>query len=108
MPLSVGEVVLVANTQKFLQQPPSCQHYQTQQQKPADDPVLSTLDFEFDIGQGRSQRRYKKGYENTEAKAIIEKGNKFLLLQMMCADWFTFGVNREILLRSLLASTNVL
>lgn len=70
--------------------------------------MLSTLDFEFNIGQGRCQRRYKKGYVNTEAKTIIEKGNKFLLLQLMCADGFTFDVNREILLRSLLASTNVL
>jgi len=70
--------------------------------------VFATLDFEFYVGQRRSQRRNKKGNKNTEAKTMIEKGNKFLLLQVMRVDWLGFDVDRETPLRSLLATANVL
>jgi hypothetical protein len=35
---------------------------------------------------------------------MVEESNQFLLLEMMTADWMTFGVDREIPLCSLLVT----
>jgi hypothetical protein len=77
-----------------LQVPPAHKHDQAQQHKPADYPMLSTLYGKFDVGQHRGYDRYKQGHVNPESKAIVEKSNQFLLLEMMTADWMTFGVDQ--------------
>ena len=59
---------------------------------------------ELDVGQQRGQGRYEQGNENPQSKAIVEKSNQFLLLEMMAADWLAFAVDREIPVGSLLAT----
>jgi hypothetical protein len=64
----------------------------------------ATLYRKFDVGQQRGYGGYEQGNENAQSKAIIEKSDQFLLLEMMAADWLAFAVDREIPLYSLLAT----
>jgi len=59
---------------------------------------------ELNVGQHRGQGGYEQGNENPQSKAIVEKSNQLLLLEMMAADWLAFAVDREIPLWSLLAT----
>jgi hypothetical protein len=59
---------------------------------------------QFDVGQQRGDGRYEQGNENSQSKAIVEKSNQLLLLEMMAADWLAFAVDREIPLWSSLAT----
>ena len=64
----------------------------------------ATLYRKFDVGQQRGYGRYEQGNENSQSKAIVEKSNQLLLLEMMAADWLAFAVDREIPLWSSLAT----
>jgi hypothetical protein len=66
--------------------------------------MLTTLYGKFHVGQNRGHDRYKQGNENPQLKAIVKESNQFLLLEMMTADWMTFGVDREFPLWPLLAT----
>jgi hypothetical protein len=56
--------------------------------------MLTTLYGKFHEGQKRGHDRYKQGNENPQLKAMVKKSNQLLLLEMMTADWMTFGVDQ--------------
>ena len=96
VPVLELEVGLVGQGQKPLQQPPAQQQDQTEQQIPADDEMFAPLDCELDVGQRGGDQRNEKRDENADPKAMKQKGNKLLLLQLLTADCLALAVDREI------------
>ena len=96
MPVLKFEIRLVGQGQKPLQQPPAQRQDQTQQQVPADNEMLPALNRKLDIGQGRGDQRNEKRDENADPKAMKQKSNQLLLLQLLTANCLAFAVNSEI------------
>jgi len=59
--------------------------------------MSAALYRELDVSQRRGYGGYEQGNENPQSKAIVKKGNQFLLLEMVTADWLTLAVDRYIL-----------
>lgn len=58
--------------------------------------MLAALYREFDVGQARGDQRNKQRDENADPKAMKQKCNQLLLLQLLTANCLAFAVDPEI------------
>ena len=58
--------------------------------------MLAALNRELDVGQGRGDQRNEKRDENADPKAMKQKCNQLLLLQLLTANCLDIVVDLEI------------